>query len=306
MAASSLGSAEHPHRASARDSTGEPRTLVQGAGALRPSLQHRSETQNPSSLPEVHQKTTRSGNFVLWTDQALRDDGTYDAVIHFHGIPQALAPALRESGLAAVVLVLEGGLTTDDYKQAFGLSGTLSRLLASLRVQVSAIAGGREVREHRVAVSAWSAGSGAILPMLKRPEESDGLDAVILADGLHASFVDPRRRKIGDAQLEPIRAFATEAVEGRRFFGITHTAIRTPNFGSTTETAARLLEMLDLSPIHVLDPPDEGVGPRATTRTERGDLIVLGFAGEDRRAHAEQQWALGRTLWKRLAKRWGG
>jgi hypothetical protein len=253
----------------------------------------------------VHQKTTRSGHFVLWTDGAIREDGTYDAVIHFHGIPQALSPAIRESGLSAVVLVIEGGVRTDDYQRAFGISGTLFRLLSALRLQVSTIAGGREVRERRVAVSAWSAGSGAIVPMLKRPKEFDRLDAVVLADGLHASFVDPRRRAIGDAQLEPIRAFAAEALDGKRFFGLTHTAIQTPNFGSTTETATRLLEMLELSPVHVLDPLEGEAGPRATSRTERGAFFVLGFSGEDRRAHAEQQWALGRTLWNRLAKYWG-
>jgi hypothetical protein len=253
----------------------------------------------------IHQKATRSGNFVLWNDRAIRSDGTFDVIIHFHGIPQALSKALKESGLPAVVLVIEAGVTTADYGQAYGLPGTLSRLLSALRTQVSTIADRGDVREKRVAVSCWSAGSGAVLPMLKRAKEAERLDAVIFADGLHAAFVDPRKRAIGDAQLEPVRAFAAQALEGRRFFGLTHTAIQTPDFGSTTETATRLLETLGLSPIHVVDPPDAETAPRASSRTERAAFVVLGYSGEDRRAHAEQQWALGRTLWNRLAEHWG-
>jgi hypothetical protein len=162
---------------------------------------------------------------------------------------------------------------------------------------------GRDVHEGRVAVSAWSAGSGAILPMLKRADEAERLDAVLISDGLHASFLEPQKRTIGAVQLESVRRFAEAAISGKKLFGLSHTAIDTADYASTTETANELLRLLELSPIHVVDPP-VGDGPTASSRTERGNFTVLGFDGKDKQAHARQQWAIGRILWSNLAQRW--
>jgi len=269
-----------------------------------PRAQPRLETAHNSPEPaKIQRKITPSGNYLLWPSDALDSSGSYDVVIHFHGIPQALEPALSESRLRAVLLVLESGTFTTDYKNAFGLPGTLERLLGAIRLQLAEFVPGKQPHERRVAVSAWSAGSGAVMPMLRRAEEAEKLDAVVLSDALHASFLDLKKREIGDSQLEPLVKFALLAIEGRKFLALSHTAIQTPDYGSTTETANRLLELLQLSPIHVLDSPTS-VEPVATARTERGSFSVLGFGGADKHAHAVQQWAIGRTLWARLAQRW--
>jgi hypothetical protein len=252
---------------------------------------------------EIKQRITPSGHYILYHPDAIRDDGSYDVIIHFHGIPQALGPALRESGLRAVLLVLEAGVVTGDYGNAYGQSGTLERLLKAIRGHMSDIARGRDVHEARVAVSAWSAGSGAVLPMLRRAKEAALLDAVVISDGLHASFLEPLRRTIGDVQLEPVRHFAEDAIAGRKLFALSHTSIDTVDYASTTETANQLLQLLNLSPVHVVDPPKND-GPVATSRTEQGGFSVLGFDGKDKQAHARQQWAIGRLLWSSLATRW--
>jgi hypothetical protein len=190
-----------------------------------------------------------------------------------------------------------------DYSKAYGQPGTLERLLSAIRKQISTIVNGRDVHEERIALSAWSAGVGAILPMLRRVKETTLLDAVVISDGLHTAFLDPRHRTIGDFQLEPVRLFAEQAIAGNKYLALSHTAIDTVGYASTTETAERLLSLLALTPVHVFDaPPSEG--PVATSHVERGSFRVLGFDGNDKRAHARQQWAIGRLLWSGLATRW--
>jgi hypothetical protein len=281
------------------------------SGMIRlPTLATKPENSKPenskpatSSETEILQHITPSGHYVLYHPEALRSDGTYDVIIHFHGIPQALGPALRASGLKAVLLILESGVVTADYRDAYGQSGTLGRLLSALRVQMTKVFKGKDVHERRVAVSAWSAGSGAVVPMLKRNADLALLDAVLISDGLHASFVEPARRMIGGFQLEAVRLFAEEAMAGRKLLAISHTAIQTGEYASTTETANELLHLLDLSPVYVVDPPASD-GPIATSRTERGSFKVLGYDGNDKQAHARQQWSIGQILWSNLKDRW--
>lgn len=276
--------------------------MLQARLVLPAAVTPKADSQEKPRTVAIQKKATRAGHFILWDSAAIREDGSYDVIIHFHGIPQALEPALAESGLHAFLLVIEAGLVTGDYRNAYGMAGTLDRLLKAMRERVSEIAG-RPMHEARVAASSWSAGSGAILPMLRRPSEVDRLDAVVFSDGLHSSFIEPRTREIHAEQLEPVRSFAAEAIAGRKFFGLSHTAIQTVDYASTTETATRLLSLLQVAPTHVVDPTEQRE-PVVATRAELGAMSVLGFGGQDTRAHGRQQWAIGRVLWSALAARW--
>ncbi|HEY5956234.1 MAG TPA: hypothetical protein VIV60_06770, partial [Polyangiaceae bacterium] len=191
----------------------------------------------------------------------------------------------------------------ESYRDGHGAPGTLGRLLDALHAHVAEAFHRDDVHVRRVAVSAWSAGFGAVAPMLRRTEDVNRIDAVLVSDGIHVSFTDPRNRSIGDAQLAAVAAFARRAMTRDKLLGITHTAIQTPDFASTTETAAKLLEMLKLTPNVILD-SNSNRDPIATSFVESGDFVLLGFAGNDKHAHAVQQWALGRTLWARLSARW--
>jgi hypothetical protein len=285
-------------------------SAVLGSGLLRkasaePQLDRPKSSEAKGARDgSIRTHITPSGNYILFHPDAIRADGSYDAIIHFHGIPLALEPAMKESGLHAVLLILENGILTNDYRDNFGAKGTLDRLLLAMREQVAKFSGNRDAHESKVAVSAWSAGSGAIIPMLRRSEEAARLDAVILSDSLHSSFIDLKQRLIPEEQLEPVRAFAELATEGKKLFALSHTAIQTVDYASTTETAKRLQKLLHLSPLHIVDPPAVEKKPVETSRTEKGSLVMLGFDGNDKRAHATQQWAIGRILWSKLAERW--
>jgi hypothetical protein len=251
-------------------------------------------------------KLTRVGNAIVWHPNAVEADGSYDVIIHFHGVQVALEPAMREAGLRAVLLIVnagQAGLTAEAYRDMHGAPGTLNHLLGALQRHMAEIFRRDDVHARRVAVSAWSAGFGAVAPMLRRAEDSARIDAVLVSDGIHCSFADLKKREILDSQLAHVVGFAKRAMARDKLFGITHTAIQTPDFASTTETADKLLSLLGLTPNMILDAGSKPA-PAPTAVTERGEFVLLGFAGNDKHAHSVQQWALGRTLWARLAARW--
>jgi hypothetical protein len=248
-------------------------------------------------------KMTRMGNVIVWHPSAVEADGSYDVIIHFHGVESALEPALREARLRAVLIIINDGLVAESYRDGHGAPGTLDRLLEALHTHVVEAFHRDDAHARRVAVSAWSAGFGAVGPMLRRDADVARIDAVLVSDGLHSSFTDPKRRFVADSQLASVVSFAKRAIARDKLFGITHTAIQTPDFASTTETAHKLLGLLDMTPDMILD-VEEGREPVPTAATQRGDFFLLGYAGNDKHAHAVQQWALGRTLWARLAARW--
>lgn len=278
-------------------------TVVFSALPTKATATRHATTPIEVSDDALPSKLTRMGNVIVWHPAAVEADGSYDVIVHFHGVESALEPAMREARLRAVLIIINDGLVSESYRDGHGAPGTLDRLLEALHNHVVEAFHRDDAHARRVAVSAWSAGFGAVGPMLRREEDVARVDAVLVSDGLHSSFTDPKRRFIADSQLASVVSFAKRAIARDKLFGITHTAIQTPDFASTTETAHKLLGLLDMTPDMILD-VEEAREPVPTAATQRGDFVLLGYAGNDKHAHAVQQWALGRTLWARLAARW--
>jgi hypothetical protein len=244
---------------------------------------------------------TGASDVVLIPADCLGDTESYDVVIHFHGIHTALEPAMMRSGLHAVMLVLDDGIGASVYSQKYQFDWSLGWLLR--RVD-------RVVEEHcpmpgrrvgRVALSAWSAGYAAIWRILSHPESAAKVDAVLLADGLHARLGNGG--VIGAVDMRPFLRFARRAVAGKKLFGITHSEIPTPGYASTTETADYLLAELGMQRVR-----ERRDGPRPgmvqVSAAERGTFSVEGYGGISKRAHADHQWAMGATLLPRLRDWW--
>ncbi len=262
-----------------------------------------SRAAKPPAVPgPVRRIITEAGSTILFTENAVGPDGSYDAIVHFHGIYPNLEPALAESGLNAAVLIVEAGTTAGDYSRRFAVVGVFQALLRGLDRQMSRLHEGRAVRTRRLALSAWSAGYGAIAQLLRRPDDAALVSAVLLSDAPHVAFLVPQTRTLSDDQLSPFVAYAARAVRGETVFGLTHTSIQTADYASTTEVAARLHELLGL-------PPEKPTPAHAElsdllTQSTHGSLVIQGYSGNDRRAHADQQRCLGRNLWRHLHHHW--
>jgi hypothetical protein len=229
-------------------------------------------------------------------------DGTYDVLVHFHGVHTVIEPQFAKSKLNAVLAIVNLGEFSGPYERHFAVPGTFNQLLSAIDRNVQEHCPGQ--RAGRVAISGWSGGYGAPYRILSRAKEAARVDALLLADGLHAGFTDQRKRSINDLQMEPFLRFAQQAKRGEKFFAVTHTQIGTP-YASTTDTSNYLVAKLGLSRTRTRE-----AGPRAgmllTSTASQNGFEVFGFSGDGKRDHCNHLWAIGDTLFARLRDHWSG
>ncbi len=225
---------------------------------------------------------------------------SYDVILHFHGVPSRVMDALEKTDLNAVLVVTNLGAGSGRYENVFAQDGSLARLLEGVQTLVEKHCG--ELTRGRVALSSWSAGYGAAYRILAHPGDAALVDAVLLADGLHAGYEPDDRRKVNGAQMEPFAKFAARAAKGDAVMVITHSSIVTPKYASTTETAAHLIE-------HV----GAGVSKHPATAPRKmqqlsaasvGGFSVRGFAGGGTDAHCDHLFALDALLFAPLQQAW--
>lgn len=239
--------------------------------------------------------------------QCRNERGGYDLLIHFHGAPERVEPAFEKSGVAAVLVVVNLGIGSGPYEDAMMQDGSLARMLDEIDqvVQKQCPAKIGTGTRGRVALSAWSAGYGAAYRVLANKHDSELVDAILLADGLHAGFLDKFRQHMNELQMAPFTRFAERAAKGEKLFAITHTHIVTPSYASTTETSNFLVSQLGARNEQV---SEDGPLPtmHLTEKTDLGGFHVRGFAGHDTNAHCDHLYAIGDTLFSQLATRWAG
>jgi hypothetical protein len=175
--------------------------------------------QNPSPMkdsPRAHQRVPRTqppgeryplslGSLFL----AGPRRGAIPIVVHFHGDPWlAETSALRRSRHVAVLSV-NLGAGSGVYRQALGDPGRFSQLLAEAAMQLPAGS-----RFQPVIVTSFSAGYGAVREIRRNPANRAQIDAVVLMDGLHSSYVPESQP--GPIDTESLRPFVDFFARSRR------------------------------------------------------------------------------------------
>jgi hypothetical protein len=277
--------------------------------------------QNPSPMTEetrAHQRlspkelkgSTRSfagpaGKPVeLFVPEGARTRDVVDLVVHFHGVawlPQQAVAALGDQTVAAVVNLGAGSGT---YDRAFADPSTFDSLLAGVAHEVSAVSQ-RAARVGRVTLVGFSAGHGAVRAILREPRHFARVDAVLLLDGMHTSYI-PEGTVIANGgtldttNLAAFANFARAAVRGEKRFLVTHSEIFPGTFASTTETADWLLHALGVRRTPVLQWGPRGM--QQLSEVHAGRFELLGFAGNSAPDHVDQLQAMPELL-ARLLKR---
>jgi hypothetical protein len=253
----------------------------------------------PAERREPVHARVAGGDLYLPSTFASGADGAFDLVVHFHGIPSRTETAAEHAELGAALLTINLGLFSGPYEKGMSAPGSLDRLVRAAESQVSRSLG-TTAHATRVALSAWSAGYGAVAAILGRPAEAARVDAVLLADGLHTSWVG--RHQVDPARMAPFVAFASRAKRGDALLALTHSAIRPGAYASTTDTARFLTDAVGV-PREIVDL----AGPRSMHLREEadaGDLHVRGFDGADAPAQCDHLIAIGDTLFPWLRERW--
>jgi len=155
----------------------------------------------------------------------------------------------------------------------------------------------------RIALSAWSAGYASVQKLIRTQAGADRVDAVLLSDGLHTGLVNKYPRVISESGLEPFVAFGKRAMNDEKLMVMTHSAIQTGDFASTTETTDAVLHSLGL--LRVLQLDQETLGAlHMSSEAHARSFHLMGFEGTDARAHGDHLRQLDNTLFNRLRDRW--
>jgi hypothetical protein len=205
--------------------------------------------------------------------------------IHFHGA--TWIPEIAAEKLPVAVISVQLGAGSSTYAKPFADPKAFANLLDEAEAKA-----GRKF--NRVALTAWSAGYGAVRSILKVPEHYRRVEYVLLLDGLHAGYVSgkpgPKESELLADDLAIFVTLAKDAVAGKKQFILTHTEIFPGTFASTTETADYLLKQVNLKRKAVLR-----WGPMETQilcEVKEGRFQLLGIAGNSAPDHVDLLHAL--------------
>jgi hypothetical protein len=229
-------------------------------------------------------------------------NGKYDLLVHFHGMGSIQEGNVVRAQLNAAVVSVNVGVGSGPYEEAFRDPSVFQRLVSYSAHVIEKSGRAPGARLGRVAVSAWSAGYGAVASLLRQPQNTRRIDAVLLEDGLHSDWTDEKRRIVADAPLQKYAHIAAAAMHGEKLFAITHSAIPTDGYPSSTETVGELLRLMDLERT-----PDELTGPRGMHQlytSDSGDLHVKGYDGIGVKDHIDHIRAMSETVLPYLKARW--
>jgi hypothetical protein len=154
-----------------------------------------------------------------------------------------------------------------------------------------------DVKLRRVILTGFSAGYGAIRRIISSERNFTKVDAILLLDGFHASYIPEGKvladgGRIDSADLLPYIKYAqdAEAKQSRKRFLITHSEIFPGTYVSTTEATDYLLHTLSMKRTPVLKWGPLGMQQLSSSR--RNHFAVYGFAGNTARDHVDHVQAL--------------
>ncbi len=211
-------------------------------------------------------------------------------VIHFHGgafIPEYAVSQLGGDHVVAVVMLAPG---SGAYDRAFTEPAVYDTLLSAIRRETSAALNGAATFAD-VTLVGFSAGHGAIRSILRDSAHFAQVNAVLLLDGLHTSYIPEntvvsRGGKLDESNLETFVKFARAAMRGEKRFLVTHSEIFPGTFASTTETTDYLVSTLGLARTPVLRWGPRGM--QQLSEVKQGRFEIQGFAGNAGPDHTDQ------------------
>ncbi len=272
-------------------------------------------SQNPSPMAEstrAHERLTQkqlggtSRTFTgpagrpveILIPDATRKRATFDLVIHFHGAAWVAQQATSGLKGSPVTAVLNLGSGSGVYDRSFRDPLAFDSLLAGITREVSEVAV-RPMPIGQLTLVGFSAGHGAIRAILLAPRHFATVNAVLLIDGMHTSYI-PEGKVLAEqgvldtTNLVAFTEFARAATRGDKRFLVTHSEIFPGTFASTTETADWILNTLGLRRKAVLRWGPRGMQQLSEVRT--GRFALLGFAGNSAPDHIDQLHAMPELL----------
>lgn len=239
---------------------------------------------------------------IAWPQRGgARADGGMDVLLHFHG-HEAARKTFVQASRGAVFVGVDLGSGSDAYARAFPTRREFDEYRREIEAALRAARGPTAHVAH-LGLSAWSAGYGAVLEILRHGAR---VDAVVLLDGLHTGWkrgrvVRPTADDFSEAGVAPAIDYARAALGGQGTFVFTHTEIATVDYASTSETAILVLGRLGLAQT----PRDPGGDPFGLLASaDQGGAHVWSYRGKDAPAHCAQLARLATVLSQVVEPAW--
>jgi hypothetical protein len=240
------------------------------------------------------------GQLIMPHKGGITKSGQFDVVIHFHGHE----PTRKEFVKTAKGIVLVGidlGIGSGAYGNEFSAPHVFTNLLASIESAVAKHANRKNAKIRKLALSAWSAGYGAIEQILRQPAGKK-VDSVILLDSLHAGYVDEQAKTLKTDQIAPFVAFAKRAAQKQTFMFMSHSSIIPPGYASTTEVAEHVVSRLGGKPKKASR--HDVLGLDMIDRFDKGNFHMRGYTGDDKPDHCAHIGLMADVIKSHLAPRW--
>lgn len=282
-----------------------------------PPVEEEPQAGSAVKLRRERHVSIPGGILVLPESFQPQEDGTYDLLIHFHGNTAVVRESADVANLNAAVAIINLGIGSQPYEEYYSVGGTYEELLDAVDQGVKQ-RGLKNATLGRVALSAWSAGYGAISSILVSRRGREHLDAILIFDGIHGSLDEGRLNAL---QMKPFTTVAQRAAKGEMYFGMTHSAIDPRAYAGTTMTADYLINAVGAER-HPLDSVKDAPGylqlasmegavsklraktMEPTSEATLGTFHVTGYRGEEKEHHMAHLFQMGATLLPELVARW--
>jgi len=232
----------------------------------------------------------------IFIPQKRRHSKNFDLLLHFHGagfVAQYAATNHRDALVAATINLGAGsGVYGNAFEDSTKFPILLKALSDSMQQKLT-----QPIKIQKVILSGFSAGYGAIRKIIGTPQNFNRVDAILLLDGIHASYVPERLvlaegGQIDSSGVAAFIRFAAEAARknsGKKFL-ITHSEIFPGTFVSTTEATDFILQSLGMKrqPLLKWGP----LGMQQLSQAWQQHFAVLGFAGNTAPDHVDHFHAL--------------
>ena len=230
-------------------------------------------------------------------------DYGYDVIVHFHGAPP-VRKTLVQVARGVVFVGVDLGIGSGKYSDAFKLRESFPEFRRTIEAALQRRSGQSQAHIRHLALSAWSAGYGAINEILKFGDQN--IDAVVLLDALHAGWAPGSKRdgtvkSVSAAFIAPTIAFARRAMRGEKILVFTHSYVDPVSYPSTSLTAKLLLNELGVSQQAVAIPAGFLTQDGAV---DQAGLHVWSYRGHDELAHCAHISLMARVLSDILEKEW--
>jgi hypothetical protein len=276
--------------------TAYPTTWKKRRGGINPCL-----TPDPGlGVYDPWSNGPSIGQVLIPHKGGVSKTGAFDVVIHFHG-HEPIRKEFVKTAKSIVLVGIDLGIGSGAYQSTFSSPAVFTGLISSIEASVAKRTGNKSAHVRKIALSAWSAGYGAIEQILRQPAGKK-IDAVILLDSLHAGYTDDTQKTLKQEQLSPFIAFARRAAAKQAFMFLSHSSIIPPGYGSTTEVAHHVVRELHGKPKQ--SNRKDVLGLDMIDRFDKGNFHMRGYTGDDKPDHCAHIGLMADIVRVHLTPRW--